>query len=69
MLKAFLICWAMGFAITVASQFSNPTVWARWMQDPKWGGMIFYFIATSLLIGVPIWAVYSAGAWAFGLFS
>jgi len=68
--NAFLICCAIGFVITalesVVGTRGRPTL-LRSLQERHYGGIVFFFVATSLTWGLSLWLMYHAGKWLIAL--
>lgn len=62
-MTAFLICVAIGFAITLVYNISRPQALIRGLQEGHYGGTIFYFAATSIMFALPLWVIYLLWNW------
>ncbi len=61
MLNVFFACVGVGLLITIVREAKNPVTFIRALQEGNYGGMVFYFAATSAIIGAVFFAFYVIG--------
>jgi len=58
-MAAFFICTGIAFAIVLIREIMTPTSLVRGAQEGNYGGIIFFFAASSLTLGAVFWVIFS----------
>lgn len=57
-MTSFIVSVALAFVIVLFRELRNPQSMLRGIQERNYGGMAFFFGASSITLGLFFWAVY-----------